>query len=743
MISRIGFDHPFPAWVWLLLFSGAVLLSFLNYSGQSAPRLWRVALGTLRVVTTLLLFVLLSGPRVEEVSIHHIRDTIILLADRSASMMIADTPTQQGRITRDAELKETLNAAWWKELEAKHTVVINGFHDQLVPTSVLDGNVVLSDSVGVATDIGGALEEVLRRTGGRPVGGIVLLSDGRSESIVPRRVIRDLTQRGIPVVVVPLGSATVSTDFEVVDVDFPTRAFVRDKVPIRVTVRARGAAPATPITVSITNESDGAMRDEILIQPHAWVDGAADALVVVSSDDATEQHFVVRIGTGVDDLVVENNSRAITMSFLDEPLRVLYLEGYPRWEYRYIKNMLIREELVESSVMLISADLDFAQEGNTPLARMPQGDDEFHEFDLFIIGDVPGSFLSPTQLDSIQRAVADRGAGLLWIGGERWTPSSWRGTALEKLLPVRSTELRAETGSWSVEPTHAAKRLGLLRISDDGGWPESLTHPATRWARLGWRQLLTQDNLQGAVEVLAESVPIQGGTPTALITLMRFGAGEVIYVASDETWRWRHGIGETLQERFWLQLIRHLARSSMSTRGMIAEIEIDPTPATVGEVCFVRLQLREGKVDQLGAEVIPVTILSPTGERSGLNLARQGSTGLFTGSFTPTKDGKWTIRTDDDRLGAIIEGSVNAERVDEELLNPATNHPLLAELAQATGGAVVAPMNVAVIPTLLPDRSLSNEVVTTHPLWHNAFVLSLMVICLAAEWIGRKVVRLA
>ena len=115
------------------------------------------------------------------------------------------------------------------------------------------------------------------------------------------------------------------------------------------------------------------------------------------------------------DLVRGNDARECTVEFVDRALRVLYVEGSSRWEYRFFKNLLLREKDVESSIMLLSADRDFAQEGNMPIARLPRTKEEFAQYDLFIFGDVPSGFFSPDQLAVIRAEVAERGAGLLWI----------------------------------------------------------------------------------------------------------------------------------------------------------------------------------------------------------------------------------------------------------------------------------------------------------------------------------------
>ncbi|MDA0802192.1 MAG: hypothetical protein O2819_00335 [Planctomycetota bacterium] len=754
-LTRIGFEHDLPGWGWLLVVLGIAALTMSVYLRQRAPTHWRMVMAAIRASVALLLVLLLLGPREEVIQQERLRDEVVLLVDRSASLTVSDVdgPGVDGaRITRDAQLRQLLqerpdsqSEPWWEALGARSEVITLRFDASVTPLSL---GADLPPPIGQRTDIGQALSEAMRRTAGRPVAGIVLITDGRGDGAVPRRVLRDLAQRGIAVFPIPLGSATMSRDLEVADVAAPRRAYVRDTVPVHVDLRVRGEAPTDPVIIRLIDDADGHVVDEATVKPDAWNDGRAEAMVVAQSTEPGDRSFHVELVAPGDaasggDLVVENNVRRLEMAFADEPLRVLYLEGYPRWDYRYLKNLLIREGTIDSSVMLVSADLDFAQEGNVPLARMPQTDEEFVPFDLFIIGDVPGAFLAPSQLEAMRRAVGERGTGLLWLGGERSTPSSWRGTALEDLLPFRNADIRGAAGSWSALPTRVAERLGVLRLGESGEWPIALQPPAQRWARMTWRQDIQAANLKGAVEVLAQAVPLDGEEPQPLVTLMRFGAGEVIYVGTDETWRWRHGIGETLQERFWVQLIRQLARTSLAVRGEAATIEAEPTPARLDRPCTIRVQLRDAQRDPEELESLSIKVVSPSGQSQPVTLVRQGSTGLFSGSFVPDLAGSWSLVLDDARIGAASDTQLLVERVDDELANPAADHEQLAQLAKVTGGTVIAVADIGDIQDLLPDRSVTIERVTATPLWHAWWVLALLTALLTAEWMARKAVRLA
>ncbi len=168
------------------------------------------------------------------------------------------------------------------------------------------------------------------------------------------------------------------------------------------------------------------------------------------------------------ELITRNNQRDFTVELIDRPLRVLYVDGYPRWEYRYLKNLLIREKSIESSTLLLSADRDFAQEGDVPITRLPADAKELEPYDVIIIGDVPADYFTSQQIALLRDHVAVRGAALLWIGGSRNTPSSYAGTPLADLLPMRDPKavhrLEAHEGQVRLHPTELARRLSVLAL---------------------------------------------------------------------------------------------------------------------------------------------------------------------------------------------------------------------------------------------------------------------------------------
>src|SRR5262249_29379042 len=155
--------------------------------------------------------------------------------------------------------------------------------------------------------------------------------------------------------------------------------------------------------------------------------------------------------------------------------------------------------------------------------------------------------------------VAQRGAGLLWIAGERYMPATYVGTALADLVPMRgSLNLPTIGAPVTMSPTPLADRLGVLRLAlgSEVGWPKELKGPASSWSQIFGAQRIEPGQLKPAAEVLAQTTAEVGGGHLPLVIDMRYGAGQSIYVATDEIWRWRYGRGEALPDQFWVQMIR-------------------------------------------------------------------------------------------------------------------------------------------------------------------------------------------
>jgi hypothetical protein len=760
---RFAWERPIPTFAWLLVCVLALLVAWASYRNVAISTAKRRALCSLRTVTIIFLIALFLGPLLEVPQESVEPDSVIILADRSRSMEVADlSDSLNDPKSRDAALRELASSdSPFALIGNEHRVAWYGFSDALTPlTRAGDGSVAIGDAFGDQSLLSRSIEQALSRSSGRQVSAVVLLTDGRTTDPPDRNLIRRLQAEGVTVSSVVLGADVAVGDTAIATVQAPKRAFSKDIVPVEAIIERRGPARARASRVELVDTATGTVLDFAELPAGTSVTGELapqrDTVQLVASPVTTgDARWEVRVsdslvantttdGQPLRDLLPVNNRRAVPITLVDRPMRVLYIDGYPRWEYRYLKNLLQREQTIESSVMLLSADRDFAQEGNTPIARLPRTREEFERFDLIVIGDIPATFFTGEQLLEMKRAVAERGTGLAWIGGSRSTPRTWHGTSAEELLPFTGPyELERLSMPVNLSPTPLAARLGVLRLADDpkSAFPAELLSADEGWAQLEWAQRIPIQSLKPASEILAESAQEIEGGHAPLVVGMRYGAGNVLYVATDEIWRWRNGRGETYPERFWVQLLRSLARPSLGIGREEVRIAIEPGRAVVGDTVRVEVELPAGAPPATVAlEAIP-----EDSRGSAVDIvAMPGLGGLFVAAWSPEREGRWKVRPRDPSLaaragdGAILE----VTRSDRELRDAEADRPLLESLARETGGRVVRPADAAALVRSLPNRSIRTENPLRDPIWNSPLALAILMSLLASEWIIRRSARL-
>ena len=786
---EFAFARPIPAWAWVLAGLTAVGVSVWSYVHLTGPKGIRAGLAVVRALLLLAILVLISGPQLVKPDEHVERDWVLVLADRSASMTIADAPGEAGaRLTREAELRAVIERSWpmWSALGRERTVRWLGFDVGAYDLPIAATDAAMStESLGTPdgrrTNIGAAIEQALRVAAARPISGIVIFSDGRSVDEPTRTAMRRLQSERIPVFVAPLGREEPLLDLAVIDVDAPTMAFLDDTVPLQVRLGRIGRATA-PATVRLIDAATGMVLDETVVSAteEAWQDDEARVMLAVKPNDAGGRTWRVVVSTPTPDLIAENNSRDVTIEMVDRPLRVAYFDGYPRWEYRYVKNLLLRERSIRSSAMLLAANRRYLQEGDYPLVTLPRSPEEWADFDVIVLGDVRAELFSREQLEQIREHVASRGAGLLWIAGAGATPSTWIDTPLGDLLPFRavsqvsgSPAIRLHPRPVVVRRTTAAERLGLLELSDveggasaQEGWPERLSDPATGWSKLQWAQQIDPESLKPTAEVLAvassESLVAGPGLAAALedasplVISMRYGAGRVVYVATDEIWRWRYARGEELPERFWLPLMRLQGRESLARSGQSALLEVAPRRAVVdqpiriavtildqslAELQLPAIRVAVRRADSGDAESAPVT-LRLTPEDTG---ATRTISQTYATTWMTSEAGTFVVETREPTLASLgLSTALEVMLPDDELRSPEADHGLLARLAEQTGGQVLTPDAIATLPDLLPNREV--RIVgtpTIQTLWDHWVSLLLLFGLATVEWVVRKLIQLA
>ncbi|HUO10654.1 MAG TPA: hypothetical protein VM008_20300 [Phycisphaerae bacterium] len=804
--TYFSFVWNYPAWIVLgcLVLGG---LGYFSYVRQAAAPRKRVAMGIVRAVLLAFVFMLIWRPELVVQHEERTRSVVAVWVDGSASMQLEDPYTDpamrdfvkqigareklaagQTRLNRYQTAVGALEEAKWiREFAQSQDVALytGSGHAQLIgvahrPEEVA-GLVEQLQKIkpeGETTDVPTVVQEILQNTQGQRVSAVVLATDGQTtEQGGGGRLdhaIAAAEQSGAKVFALPLGLAKEPFDLKLADMQVAENTFVRDPVAVHMQLSGSGIARPTPVRITLSRKgsTDGEMTElasrEVTLDPDKkQMDVELIFKPQKRSDEKAERFDLVArvqpLMNDGDELTKANNVVTGQTNVLDAEVNVLYVEGYPRWEFRYLKNEMIREKTVNVATLLLSADEDFAQDGDPrvvdknghetfpgPINRFPETAEELAKFDVLYIGDVDPTFFSPSQQKLIVDFVGN-GGGIGWIAGPEWNPEGYKGTALEVLMPIVPDDLDArsrvmvasDNSPFNPVPTSAGMQSNLFRFFDD---PEQNAKQMAELPQMYWYKPVV--GLAPAAEVLAvHPTRTQGGNPAPLLVTGHYKRGRTMFSAIDDTWRWRRYSGEPLYQSYWLQMCRMLYRNKALGQSKRIELTSEMNRMEVGRPLRVTMEVKDPTLlDQIPANV-PAILTDRDGNAvESISLQRAASASedgtQWTGVTTATEVGDFKLKIQPGVLpaveGSTTEYAVTVEPPQREFEKLTADMESLGMLASKTTGAVVPIVNMEGLPKMIPDRSVPVLVSSTEELWYKPITLLLVVGLATLEWLLRK-----
>jgi hypothetical protein len=766
------------------VFGGAVVTAILLaviYRRERVSSARRIALACIRFALMGLVVAVLARPTLvlqrNRVDPSH----IVLLLDASQSMANRDvyldpelgeavargagvsTPPDTARHTR----RELLSAALsrdggevFRHLPTNNPIQVFEFAGAAEAVAHADSGTDPSTVVdalsnwrtdGATTDLPGAIAHVLQRAQGRRVAAIVLASDGRSTEPTGLTKVLDLARsRRVPVYPLRIGSPTEPRDVHIATVRAEESVFLSDLLAIEVEVGATGLSEPLTVEVALI---DTQTESTIATAPCTLAPEELTRTVELRTKPArTGQHrYRVHVTPLPGELHTDDNSEVVDVSVLDDRIDVLYVEGYPRFEYRYLKNAFVREETMRVSVLLLEADERFVQEGTEPIRRFPESPEELLRYDVVFFGDVDprAGWITTAQMDMLLDFVSNEGGGFALIAGERSTPHRFLGTPLEKLIPVRIDpeflgryEAPLTTGYRPVL-TAEGRRSRIFRFLPD---PEANRAVVDALPEVYW--IARTLGAKAGATVLAEHPTMQSPLgPMPVVVLGRYGAGKILFQATDDVWRWRRRGGEFLVDTYWIQVARDLIQARRIARDRRYVVRGDRRRYNYGQEVRVDVDIPDTELlSQQGAQ-LPMLLT----DARGLTVARfdlqrvAPDASIFEGTVLPPSVGSFTVqaariapRPGEREPTALIR----VDRPDVESRYAGADHETLRRIAEATSGAIIDLDRVSEVFDAIQDRSAQTPDDLAEPLWDSKVILGLFVLMISAEWILRKVFNL-
>ncbi len=659
-------------------------------------------------------------------------------------------------------------------LTAKHKAELLGFTQEawdVRPDALADLFAPAGRPVGSSfTDLRLPLGRALERSGpdGGKVLGVVLLTDGQHNwGPSPVKKALELGEHRLPIFAVPLGPRLPPPDVAVVSVKAPPAVFKDVDTQIEARVKVSGIRDRRVLAVQLRRPGQEPLEETIA---HDGTDRTYTVRFQTRLDKAGTQELTVVARPTEGETRADNNSCQAVVNVADDKAKVLLVDGEARWEYHYLASALHRDRTMQPQGVVFSQprldripEEELRQTGN-PWLALPPGDDALSAYDCVILGDVTPAQLPLAERLRLEKYVADRGGTLVVLAGKRAMPLAFADAAgaesdpLTRLLPVEAPRVVRPEAGFPMSLTYEGKSTPFLQME-----PEPDRNEA-RWAefpRHFWGAVGRAKPGATVLAVVAEGEPGKAADRSkeqALIARHNYGFGRVLYVGLDSTWRWRYRVGDTYHHRFWGQAIRWAAAEKPLVTGneyvrfgtrdavyrhgqdvdLVVRLTEEAGPLAADALAGARvLRLKDGGAEEAVA-------LVPLGRR-------EAQPRVLEGKLRELPAGRYAVELAIPELadklnGAGPDGAPAKLRANfcvsapegEELVELATNWPLLEELAAKSGGQVFAPDAVAGLVEALTKRAVRHEERVENPLWQWWVTLVVVLGLLTLEWVGRK-----
>ena len=579
---------------------------------------------------------------------------------------------------------------------------------------------------GTRTALGSAMRKAVDDAAGERLSAIVLLSDGRGTSGPdPVQVARSLGASGVgqvgtPIFTVPPGGVEAALDVELVQATAPTHVALNDTASVVALVASRGYA-GTDARLTLLHR--GASVDHRTLR---LADGVQQQVrLAFHAREAGSHALRVRVDPLPREQVPQNNERTVRIEVGSDKRSVLVLEGHPRWDFRFLDHALKRDTALQAVTVMESQLL---ARGVAPAvlpeaAGLPKDRAGFAAHALVVLGDISPDLLPPPLQGALSEAVEKDGVGLLIHAGERHMPTSFVEGPMKGWLPVRWSEdeprgrVAPDAQPFAVRLTAPGMLHGLFELP---GRPAS--------DRSAWQGLPPLSWVAGAAgakpgaTVLAE---VAGdGRSFPLVVEHRFGAGRVLYIGSDETYRWRRNLGGEPFYRFWGQALRHAARDRQRS-DRESWIEATPVQAAAGEEVQLTLFALDAQGKPLLENDAKLT-WKRSGRESEVAAPTAGQPGLFKLPWTAAEPG------DHEFIYAQpgkppLTAQVTVLGAEDELLRPVIDRAALSAIAEASSGELVEPDRLLELVQRIPASTVRFKRSLESPLWDHWLALAALV----------------
>lgn len=756
-----------PEWLPAVILLGGAALIVIVYSLRHIPRNQpiRIITTTLKTVALSLLLLCLLEPLYSGLRPRPGANLFLVMADNSQSMLVSDHRQQQNRAEQLAPLLSP-DAAWQVRLNQDFDVRYYQFDSRLEAVENLLG----MDHEGLHSNMHQALRAAATRFGGRPLAGIILLTDGNTtDSLSPGQALEDLP---------PVYPVVVGNDVAPADIRLSLKAVQQtnfELAPITVTAEIAGDRyQGRQVSVELVNQQDEVIETQTLTLKG---DGESQEVRFQWNPEESGICFyrlqVAAAEDNLDEATLENNQQSFLVDRGGGPYRILYVSGRPNWEYKYLRRAIHDDEEVELVGLIRIAKrepkFDFrsrAGESTNPLFRgfdnedenaeqydqpvlvrfgtrdaeelrdgFPSSADQLYQYDALVFDDVEAEMFTQDQLSLVREFVSHRGGGFLMLGGqESFASGNYDRSPLEELLPVyiNSTNKRGVSSRFRMQLTREGWLEPWIRVK-----PSELEENQRIEEMPAFRTVnLVKRDKPGAA-VLVEVEDADGELLPALVA-REFGHGRTAAMLIGDFWRWglaREDPDNEDMSKSWRQMLRWLV-ADVPHR---VDIKVRTEQEKGANIQTLAVTVRDEEFQPLDNAVVQLAITPPDG--SEVLLAAQASNqlaGTYEVDYVARQVGAYRVEArvtgpDGHTLEAGVAGWTSQPAAAEfQQLVP--NRQLLESLAEETGGEIIQENKLENFARQLQQQDFEITEPLIFPLWHQTWIFLLAIGLLCAEW---------
>ena len=732
---------PWPLWLLGVGILAAAGLLFWhvrrNHGMLSGAR--PIAIWLLETALIALLLFLLWHPALSVATLRPQQNVVAVLVDDSRSMSIAD---ESG--TRLARAQSLLNGGLLKSLGDRFQVRLYKFGTE---AQRIQKSLEIAGTAP-ATRIGNTLDRVMAESSSLPLGAIVLLTDGADNAGgIDLDTIAEIRRQRIPIHTVGLGREHPERDVEIVDALLAARALPQSRLTATVTLQSYGLS-GSKARLSVRDAGKVLASQDVALKG----DGALQTESITFN---VGQAGPKTLEIGVDAVSGEentlNNKISRVVNVQARKPRILYFDGEPQWEYKFVRRAMDdNPEIVVFSMERTTQNKIYRQP--CPAGGCPDGfkhdekeledgfpskAEDLFAFQGLMLADVEAGYFTPAQQQLIHDFVDRRGGGLLFLGGRAsLSDGGYANSSLADLVP---TKLPANKGTFhrdfsKVELAAAGRENILTRLDDN---PE---RNVQRWKEIPMVADYQEvgEPKPGATTLL--SVTPQSRSALPLLVTEPYGRGRTAVFATSGSWRWKMWMAheDKTHATFWQQMFRYLVTDAPSqvTATTPKTVLADDTRVPI------RVEVRDKEYKPLSTARVQARFLGPDGSSATLELSpRPLEEGVYTGEWTAEKPGSYVVEMlageEQQEVGRDVLAFRREDGVAENF-HTGQNRELLQKLSDQTGGKYYTSADASKLPNEISYSEAGITSRETRDLWDMPVIFLLALGIRASEWTLRR-----